>query len=90
MCLKSLGVIFFSLRKTHTDDGEGSGRWPPAETPLPRKDMNPKSVVREEVTVFPPRRALAARGGGSHGYGRSGEEDVEGWPMERRELGNDS
>lgn len=87
MCIQALGVIFFTLRKKNKEDDEELDRWPPRETPIPPKDTNPKSVVREEVlATSPPRQVVVGRGGGSQGYEREGEVEAEGWPMKVRDA----
>jgi len=73
MCIQALGIIFFSLRKKNKDDEE-LDRWPPRETPIPPKDTNSKSVVRDEaLAISQPRQVLVSCGGESQRY-RKGEE----------------
>lgn len=85
MCIQALGIIFFTLRKKNKEDDEELDRWPLRETPIPPKDMNSKSVVREEVLAMsPPRQVAVGGGGGLQGYGRERQVEAEGWPMKSR------
>lgn len=79
MCIQALGVIFFTLRKKNKEDHEELDRWPPRETPIPPKDTNHKSVVREEVlAISAPRQVVVGGGRGSQGYWGAGEVEAVG------------
>ncbi|KUJ06310.1 uncharacterized protein LY89DRAFT_678862 [Mollisia scopiformis] len=76
MCIRSLGVILFTLRKSKEDEEE-LDRWPPRETVLPLKP-----VVREQVSVMPPSRQFVGGSGPGEGL------EVEG--MDKGKLGLES